>query len=160
MESVTEIGGKLVTGTPKTHQIRSVPIPAFLLDDMLAATAGKRPDAYVFTAPDGAGPLRLMSWRRRTFDRAARAAGLTDLTPHDLRHTAASLAISSGANVKSVQAMLGHASAAMTLDRYSHLFGDDLDAVADRMATLHAAGAASLRPQGTVVPLERTAASR
>ena len=51
------------------------------------------------------------------------------LTPHDLRHTAASLAISVGANVKAVQRMLGHASAAMTLDVYSDLFDDDLDAV-------------------------------
>jgi len=40
------------------------------------------------------------------------------LTPHDLRHTAASLASSAGANVKAVQKMLGHASAAMTLDPY------------------------------------------
>jgi len=55
------------------------------------------------------------------------------LTPHDLRHTAASLAISSGANVKAVQRMLGHASAAMTLDTYADLFDDDLDAVATRL---------------------------
>jgi len=55
------------------------------------------------------------------------------VTPHDLRHTSASLAISAGANVKSVQTMLGHASAAMTLDTYADLFPDDLDAVADRL---------------------------
>ncbi|NLB46665.1 MAG: tyrosine-type recombinase/integrase, partial [Microbacteriaceae bacterium] len=52
------------------------------------------------------------------------------VTPHDLRHTAASLAISAGANVKAVQRMLGHASAAMTLDTYAELFDDDLDDVA------------------------------
>lgn len=57
------------------------------------------------------------------------------MTPHDLRHTAASLAISSGANVKAVQRMLGHASAAMTLDTYADLFDDDLDAVAERLAS-------------------------
>ena len=51
------------------------------------------------------------------------------VTIHDLRHTAASLAVSSGANVKAVQRMLGHASAAMTLDTYADLFDDDLDAV-------------------------------
>ena len=51
------------------------------------------------------------------------------VTPHDLRHTAASLAISAGANVKAVQRMLGHASEAMTLDTYADLFDDDLDAV-------------------------------
>ena len=42
-------------------------------------------------------------------------------------------AVSAGANVKAVQRMLGHASAALTLDRYADLFGDDLDAVADRL---------------------------
>jgi site-specific recombinase XerD len=57
----------------------------------------------------------------------------TGLTPHELRHTAASLAVSAGASVKSVQRMLGHASAAMTLDVFSGLFEDDLDAVADRL---------------------------
>jgi integrase len=41
---------------------------------------------------------------------------------HDLRHTCASLAISSGANVKVVQRLLGHKSAVLTLDRYGHWF--------------------------------------
>jgi integrase len=77
--------------------------------------------------------LRERNFRRRSFDRAVRAAGLEPLTPHDLRHTAVSLAISAGANVKSVQRMLGHASAAMTLDVYADLFDDDLGAVADRL---------------------------
>ena len=53
-----------------------------------------------------------------------------DLTPHEMRHTAASLAISAGANVKAVQRMLGHASAAVTLDVYSVVFDSDLDTVA------------------------------
>jgi hypothetical protein len=57
--------------------------------------------------------------------------------PHELRHTAASLAVAAGANVKAVQQMLGHASAAMTLDVYAGLFADDLDGVADRLSSLH-----------------------
>lgn len=64
------------------------------------------------------------------FDPACKELGLTDVSPHDLRHTAASLAIQRGANVKAVQRMLGHASAAMTLDVYAGLFSDDLDSVA------------------------------
>ena len=48
---------------------------------------------------------------------------------HELRHTAASLAIQAGANVKSLQNMLGHASAALTLDRYGHLYESDVEAV-------------------------------
>src|SRR3712207_3302177 len=65
--------------------------------------------------------------------RPTRDVDVTPSTPHDLRHTAASLAVASGATVKSVQRMLGHASAAMTLDVYSGLFDDDLAALADRM---------------------------
>jgi len=68
------------------------------------------------------------------------ACGLDGLTPHDLRHTAASLAVAAGANVKAVRRMLGHASAAMTLDVYAGLFGDDLDAVAERLTRRFPAG--------------------
>ena len=77
--------------------------------------------------------LRNTNFRPRSFDPAAEKAGLIGLTPHELRHTAASLAIAAGANVKAVQQMLGHASAAMTLDIYAGLFADDLDAVADQL---------------------------
>ncbi len=57
------------------------------------------------------------------------------LTIHDLRHVAASLAISAGANVKAVQRMLGHASAPMTLGVDADRFDDDLDAVAVALDT-------------------------
>jgi integrase len=90
------------------------------------------PDDLVFTAPGG-GVLRNTNVRPRIFDPAAERAGLVGLTPHELRHTAASLAVAAGANVKVVQLRLGHASAAMTLDVYAGLFGDDLDALADRL---------------------------
>lgn len=59
------------------------------------------------------------------FARAVSNAKVPRTTPHDLRHTAASLAVSAGANVKAVQRMLGHASASMTLDIYADLFDDD-----------------------------------
>jgi len=51
--------------------------------------------------------------------------------PHDLRDTASSLAVAAAGNVKVVQRILGHASAATTLDIYAGLFDGDLDAVAD-----------------------------
>jgi integrase len=95
-----------------------------------------------------------LNFRRDVFDRAARDVGLEGLTPHELRHTAASLAVSAGANVKSVQRMLGHASAAMTLDVYSGLFDDDLDDVADRMGDAAAKNLADfLRTKPTVTPI-------
>ncbi|MEV0891119.1 tyrosine-type recombinase/integrase [Promicromonospora sp. NPDC050262] len=56
------------------------------------------------------------------------------LTLHDLRHTAASLAISGGATVKAVQRMLGHESPVLTLSTYAGLFEDDLDALGETMS--------------------------
>lgn len=131
-ESATEVGGKLLFGTPKSHQQRSVPLPAVLVEALARRCEGKHPDDLLVTTAAGTA-LRLRNWRRVVWDPAVRAAGLSDVTPHDLRHTAASLAVSSGATVKSVQRMLGHASAAMTLDVYAGLFDDDLTALADRM---------------------------
>lgn len=128
-ESASEVGGRLVWSTTKNHQTRSVPVPPGLVSLLEEAVAGKEPRDLVFTSPNG-GPLRLGNWRTRVFDPACAAAGIVGLTPHDLRHTAASLAIAAGANVKAVQRMLGHSSAAMTLDVYAGLFGDDLDSVA------------------------------
>jgi integrase len=103
-----------------------------LIDELVDQVTGKRRDDLVFTTASGA-PLRNRNARRAWFDAAAAAIGEPGLTPHELRHTAASLAVGAGANVKAVQAMLGHASAAMTLDTYADLFDDDLDAVADRL---------------------------
>lgn len=132
VESVTEVRGHALFGSTKTHAVRSVGLPPLLCDGLAARVEDLRDDAFLFPAPRG-GVLRLRNWRRDVFDPAARSAGLDGLTPHELRHTAASLAIAAGANVKAVQRMLGHASAAMTLDVYSGLFEDDLDNVAQRL---------------------------
>jgi integrase len=140
-ENAVSIGGRIVVGTPKTHERRSVPYPAFLDDKLTAECEGKSPEKLVFgdglvhkVAPkSGVGWFWSAVQRARTEDPT-----FPELTPHDLRHTAASLAISSGANPKAVQRMLGHASAAMTLDTYADLFEDDLDAVSDRMDKIRA----------------------
>ena len=132
VEATSEVRGEIIFGTPKTHQRRSVPFPRFLTDPLALLVADKAPDDLVFTSPDG-HVLRNTNFRHRVFDQAARQAGVPGLTPHELRHTAASLAVAAGANIKAVQQMLGHASAAMTLDVYAGLFADDLDAVAERL---------------------------
>jgi integrase len=53
------------------------------------------------------------------------------VTPHDLRHTAASLVVSAGGNVLALARMLGHESPKMTLETYADLFDSDLDPLAD-----------------------------
>jgi len=72
--------------------------------------------------------------------------------------------VSAGANVKAVQKMLGHASAAMTLDVYADLFDKDADAVADahdeRLASMvFPANAAKMQPREPAAGL-RSAAAR
>lgn len=148
--AVSEVNGVLVYGSPKSHATRVVPLPAFVRSELEPWAAGKGPDDLLFTSPNGTA-LRVANFRRNAFDRAVRAAGIHKLRPHDLRHTAASLAIAAGANVKAVQRMLGHASASMTLDTYADLFDADLDAVAERLnMAASAAGADYLRTDTTV----------
>lgn len=175
----SSVGGKIIEGTPKTHELRYVPYPAVLDKELVALMKGKTPQALLFTNTRGA-PLANSNFRNRLWNPALEQLrttqtsgnaedsqqsapgapmlsivggsgqnkpdnGETDkdidplpghVTIHDLRHTAASLAISAGANVKAVQAMLGHKSAVMTLDTYADLFDDDLDAVGVALGSL------------------------
>jgi len=125
---VVEIDGVFHEGEPKSWERRTVAFPAFLDHALAAVCIGKGPDDTVFT--DGASYLRQPHTSKSWFLTGLRTAGIERMTPHDLRHTAASLAVSAGANVKVLQRMLGHKSAAMTLDTYADLFDDDLDNVA------------------------------
>ena len=114
-------------------------MPGFLVEELSTLVEGRGGDELVFSGVRGGGALRATVFRRAAFDEAAASIGLAGLHPHELRHTAASLAIAAGADVKVVQQMLGHASAAMTLDQYGHLFGDRLDHVAEAMEAARAA---------------------
>lgn len=137
--SATEVRRRIVVDTPKSDQWRQVVFPDLLEEPLRELCEGRRADDILFTAPDGGyvrrthGPNTTSSW----FYWARRRAGIEgDMTVHDLRHTAASLMVKSGANVKAVQNQLGHSSAAMTLDVYADLFDDDLDAVGRAMNEL------------------------
>lgn len=123
--SVTFVNGRATVGTPKNGKPRSVALTASVAEML---TPGKS-DALVF--PDSSGGwMRASNVRRRWWADALIDAGLpNDFKLHELRHTAASLAIRSGANLKALQNMLGHASASLTMDRYGHLYDADIDAV-------------------------------
>jgi integrase len=97
--------------------------------------------------------LRPQGFQRAALTAAAERIGDPGFHPHQLRHTAASLAIARGADIKIVQQMLGHKSAVMTLDQFGHLFGDRLDIVADaidaaRRASALAGGVSDGFPRG------------
>jgi integrase len=147
--------GRPVFGPPKTAaSVRIVPAPQSVLDVLAAhlATYGPGPDGLLFTAPRGGPVTRAKvgeAWRDAEVRLWAREQGL-DLGPdgwripayvdarwleahpdghghrfHELRHFYASTLIAAGESVKVVQARLGHANAAETLDTYAHLWPDD-----------------------------------
>lgn len=140
--SAPMVDGKPVPGDTKTHTARSIMYPALLDGVMDARCEGRDPDELLFEAPGKPGEMireyggassREDGW----FRVALKKSGINEhMTIHDLRHTAASLMVKSGANVKAVQRQLGHASAAMTLDVYADLFDDDLDALSEAMSDL------------------------
>lgn len=132
-ENAVQIGARHAVGPTKRRKARSVPVPTFVLDELSVQCAGKNPGDLVFGSRDGGYLLRPKS-SNGWFRRAVKAAGTQAITPHDLRHTCASLAVSAGVNVLALQRMLGHQSAKVTLDTYADLFDADLDAVS---ATLH-----------------------
>ncbi|HEY2984140.1 MAG TPA: hypothetical protein VGJ38_08320 [Jatrophihabitantaceae bacterium] len=92
-------------------------------------------------------------FQRAALIEAAEAIGDGGPQPHEPCHTAASLAVAAGANIKVVQTMLGRKSATMTLDPYAHLFPDQQDQVADALDAARAASVAHLLPSGKVIRL-------
>lgn len=135
VRSAVQISTRFEVSTTKGGEARSVPIPEFLADELRTVVEGKPGDELLFPDRQGGYMRRPYSSpsKRSWFKNAITASGVPTITPHSLRHTAASLAISAGANVKTLQRMLGHKQAAMTLDRYGHLLDTDLDVISDRL---------------------------
>ena len=131
----SDVGGRVVLGTPKSHQSRTVPVPRFVATEIAAAVVGKHADELMFTMPGGS-VMRLSNWRLVTFKPARIRAGLSDrFRIHDLRHTAASLMIQAGYPPKMLQEIMGHASITTTLDLYGHLYPGEMDRYADRLGS-------------------------
>ncbi|MCC2317918.1 tyrosine-type recombinase/integrase [Cellulomonas chengniuliangii] len=80
--------------------------------------------SYLFPSPTGAIWTNTNFRVRSNWTETTKSVGLPGTTIHDLRHTAASLLIAAGADVKAVQMILGHATATMTMDLYGHLFSE------------------------------------
>lgn len=140
-KSATQVRRRIIVGTPKTHELRTVVYPDVLDAEIRELTKGRAQDDLLFPDPSTADgymhqppspKANGISW----FARACERAGLERMRIHDLRHTAASLMVQAGANVKAVQRQLGHASAAMTLDTYADLFDDDLNVLGEAMSAL------------------------
>ncbi|GAA2735025.1 hypothetical protein GCM10009867_16420 [Pedococcus aerophilus] len=108
-------------------------MPAEVQPVIEAWAEGKTGDDWLFHAPAG-GPLSESNWKRSVgWRRACAEIGRPGLRPHDLRHSCASIWLGAGADPKVVQRVLGHASAAMTMDLYGHLIDQNLWEAAERI---------------------------
>lgn len=152
---------QIVVDTLKGHENRKIAAPRFVCNMLAEVIEGKGAEDWVWEKAAG-GPMWKLGegdWYYEALDRLRRPPNMREaerdlrakperlkerrdarfprVTPHGLRHVAASLLVGSGAHVKVVQKQLGHSSAAMTLDTYADLFDGDLDEVADAMEGLH-----------------------
>jgi integrase len=147
--SVTFVTGQgLIEGPTKNHTARSVPVPKFLAPLLATEIGDRAEDEKLF--PSRRGGWLTEGEVRWVLDKAAVTVGVDGLTPHELRHTCASLAITAGANIKVLQTLLGHKTATLTLDRYGHLFPDDLDRIADAFDAAAQTTADDLRTIGVL----------
>lgn len=125
-----QVGQEFKLGPTEGRKKRTVPVAASVLARSAVPCEGRGADDLLFPARGG-GHLRRPSYDSTgCFNRAVERAEVQIITPHDLRHTCASLAVSSGANVLAVSRMLGHKDQSVTLLIYADLFDSDLDAVA------------------------------
>jgi integrase len=131
--SLQRIGGKLQlteTQTPKSR--RTLPLPQDAvralrahrvrqLEERLAAGPDWRDGGFdlIFTNRTG-GPIELVNLHR-AYKRLLTKAGLPSIRFHNLRHSAASLMLTQGVPIKTIQEILGHTSIAVTSGFYAHL---------------------------------------
>ncbi|WP_404291099.1 tyrosine-type recombinase/integrase [Glutamicibacter arilaitensis] len=145
-------GGRSVVGPAENVKARTVPIPSYISAMLEPLVKDRWPNELLFKSARG-HQIRPNNFKHRDFDSAIASINATaeakkypgdksaltipkGLWVHDLRHTAASWLVQSGASVKVVQLMLGHAAASIILATYAGLFDQDLDDVSTRTQAL------------------------
>jgi integrase len=127
-----EVGGGLTFGPPKTRSAtRTLSLPAFLIEVFAEhfASPAVTSSGLAFPGPKGA-PLRRSNFRR-VWTKSCEEAKLNGLVFHELRHTAAALAIANGAHPLAIKERLGHSSITVTMDTYGGLFPRLEEAIAE-----------------------------
>jgi integrase len=137
---------------PKNGKGRSIRLTRRAVDALSAHKAAQNAerlmagslweDHGLVFATHGGRPLDSRNVVRTSFKPLLKEAGLPDIRFHDLRHTCATLLLSRGHHPKLVQDLLGHASVALTLDRYSHVLPGMGDQTAAAMEAALSSGRA------------------
>ena len=127
--SLVEINGKLEESTTKSHRWRIVHLPEVLQTVCHRWVFEKNQDDPLFHTVEGTF-LRNTNFTRRIFIPALLKSEVKKIRIHDLRHSAASIAISAGATPNMVKEMLGHSDVQLTMRVYAHIFEADREKVA------------------------------
>jgi integrase len=117
---------KRIVSTTKTKKKRVIDIPKPVLNALKPLVEGRKAKEFVFLGPKGLGAINYTWFRNTIFMPAIASLGLEDVGIHNLRHTAASLLISQGAQITTVSKILGHASIVQTLKTYGHYYPSDM----------------------------------
>ena len=136
-ETLTEVRGQLHEGPTKSYENRAVPVPSALCDELAELMAGRGPDEYVFTSPDG-GPMRHTNFYRRHYKPAVLASTAPNGARfHDLRHTYAAFLVAQGAPPVAVMRRLGHSTIVVTMNTYGHVFPEMDEQITDGIEDLY-----------------------
>ena len=115
-----------IVSTTKTKKKRVLDIPKPVLDSLKPIVEARKAKDFVFLGPKGLGAISYTWFRNIIFMPAIANLGIEDVGIHNLRHTAASLLISQGAQITTVSKILGHASIVQTLKTYGHYYPSDM----------------------------------
>ena len=129
--SLSQVDGRMSLGEPKSNAgLRTIALPAFVVTRLRTWKAHQSAERLragvdwqdarhaVFTEPDGMSTPYSRAYRR--FQVVRRRSRVTRISLHGLRHVHASFAVASGADAKTLQVRLGHATVAMSMDVYAH----------------------------------------
>jgi integrase len=139
-KSLTEAKGGLKGVGTKSGNSRVLPIPDFLINELRPLLIATPEGVSVFRSKRD-GNLRKSNFSRRVFQPAVKLAGLSNVTFHELRHTAISQQISGGADVVSVSKVAGHSSPATTLRIYTHELDRSKDLIRENIERNYAESA-------------------
>ncbi|MGM9617497.1 tyrosine-type recombinase/integrase [Butyricicoccus sp.] len=136
-----------IADTTKSGKPRTIEPPAiafeYLREEHLAQQQNRLRAGEVWSNPENlvftntVGNHLAFSTFYKHFKKIAEKIGRPDARPHDLRHTAATVAIASGSDIKSVQDLLGHATASFTLNVYTHTSEKMMQDTANRMQSYY-----------------------
>ena len=134
---------KIHVGITKGKTVRKVPVSRYVFDLLLEYKAEQEKnypdlasDSYIFCRANDTQLPIYPTEPTRIMNKFIKRHDLPNMSPHDLRHTAASLAIEGGSSVKEIQALLGHKDAATTLKFYAGISDKTKRGTVDRIDSM------------------------